>query len=196
MGNRARTLLAVYLAVMFATLPFLPKIVVALNDRLGEGPVLAALRAVVACCIILPALNLLRPPRIRPPLPHLAYAGLVLGALAALRHLASSPIAQIHLAEYAVLAVLIINALPAPRRAVHYGTALACAALVGAVDEAVQYYVPNRFFDPWDIALNAAAAALGVLAAAWWTWTGNLRRERGDTPSGDGRGASGAWTGP
>lgn len=176
MGNRARIILAAYLAFMFGTLPFLPGIVIGVNARLGAGPVNTILRAFVVCCVLFPVLNLFRSPRPRPPLPHLAYAGLVLGAAAAVRFLVSSPIAQVHLAEYALLAVLVLLALPSPRRPSHYAVAFALTALVGVADEVVQHFVPKRFFDPWDVALNAAAAALGVLAAAWWAWVGSLRR--------------------
>ena len=187
--NRARIILAVYLGVMFAALPFLPGLATWVTARLGAGPLNTLLRVFVVCCVLLPALNLFRAPRPRPPLPHLAYAGLVLGAAAAVRFLVSSPIAQVHLAEYALLAVLILLALPSPRRPSHYIVALVCTALTGVVDEVVQHFVPKRVFDPYDVALNAAAAALGVLAAAWWAWVGNLRRssirdDRGEPESG------------
>ena len=177
MVNRARIFLAVYPAVMFATMPFLPAIVIAIRDRIGTGAFEAALRILVVICVLLPTLNLFRPPRPRAPLPHLAYAGLLVAAAGAVRFLVSSPVAQVHLAEYALLAILVLLSLPPPRRGSHYLTALVLASAVGLVDEVVQHFVPMRFFDWWDVALNAAAAALGVLAALWWAWVAGLRRE-------------------
>ena len=54
MGNRARTVLAAYLGVMFATLPFLPGIVIWVNARLGAGQVNTILRGFVVCCVLPP----------------------------------------------------------------------------------------------------------------------------------------------
>jgi hypothetical protein len=171
MAPSARTLLALYLAAMFATLPFLRGIVTFVIERLGWGYVSHPLHMVLALCVLFPALRLIRTPRPAPPWPHLAYLGLLSAALVTLRLLASSPVGRIHLVEYALLAILILRALPPPRKGAHYGLALAAAAVVGLLDEVVQYFLPDRVFDPYDIALNAAAAALGVLTAAWWSWT-------------------------
>jgi len=156
---------------MFATLPFLRGIVTFVIERLGWGYVSHPLHMVLALCVLLPVLRLIRPPRPAPPWPHLAYLGLFTAALLTLRLLASSPVGRIHLVEYALLAVLILRTIPLPRKGAHYALALAAAAAVGVLDEVVQYLLPDRVFDLYDIALNAAAAALGVLTAAWWSWT-------------------------
>jgi hypothetical protein len=171
MAPSARTLLALYLAAMFATLPFLREIVTFVIERLGWGYVSYPLHTVLALCVLLPVMRLIRPPRPALPWPHLAYLGLLTAALLALRLLASSPVGRIHLVEYALLAVLILRTIPLPRKGPHYAFALAAAAAVGVLDEVVQYFLPDRVFDSYDIALNAAAAALGVLTAAWWSWT-------------------------
>lgn len=175
MGTSARRLLALYLAALFLSLPLLPEVVISVTDRLGRGFVYASLTLLLVLCGLLPALMLLLPPRPKPPWPHLSYAGLAAGALMTVKVLASSPIGRIHLVEYALLAVLILRALPGPRGWAQYGAALSLSALVGIADETVQHFLPTRVFDPYDIALNVAASALGVCAAAWWTWTARMR---------------------
>jgi len=51
------------------------------------------------------------------------------------------------------------------------------ASLPGLLDEIVQHALPNSVFDWYDVALKVGAVVLGVTAAAWWDWTGRLRRE-------------------
>jgi hypothetical protein len=166
----ARAALAFYLAAMFATLPILPVIVTGVQDQVGESAVSAPLYALLAVCLLLPLLRLARSPRPPLPWPHLSYLLLLLGALVALRTLVSSPIGRVHLVEYGLLAILVLRALPAGVG--RYPAAFASAAAVGLLDETVQHFLPNRVFDWYDVGLNAAAALLGLLAAAWWTWTG------------------------
>ena len=75
-----------------------------------------------------------------------------------------------HLTEYAVLALLIWRTLrkpPAPNapawRWSHAGLALALAALYAASDEIHQTFVPSREGSVWDVMLDAAGAAFGLL---------------------------------
>jgi VanZ family protein len=74
-----------------------------------------------------------------------------------------------HLAEYAVLALLLWNALrktPAPGTPVwqwsRAGLVLALAALWAAMDELHQAYVPSRQGSVWDVLLDTTGAALGL----------------------------------
>ncbi len=80
-----------------------------------------------------------------------------------------------HLIEYGVVAVLIHAALseragrgrrvPAPAL-----LAVAATALVGALDEAIQVFLPSRVFDPIDILFNTLAAAMAVASSAALGW--------------------------
>jgi len=172
MGISARNLLAFYLVAIFASLPFLPEIVTWAKSRLGPAAVSLPLEALLVLCALLPALRLLRRPRPSLPWPHLAYLLLLLAALTTLSTLASSPIGRIHLVEYGLLSIIILRALPTPRTAGSYLVAFAAAAAVGFADEIVQIAIPNRVFDWYDVGINASAALLGSVTAAWWRWTG------------------------
>jgi len=154
---------------MFLALPLLPHLVRWSDAHLGPWVARAPAGAALAVAAAVLLRRLSRSPRPL-PLPHLALAAIACGAWAAWSWLASSPVGRVHLPEYALLAVLAARALgradPAP-----LAGGLAAAA-VGLLDEGVQYFVPSRVFDWWDVALNAAAAALGALAYAWWRWAG------------------------
>lgn len=82
---------------------------------------------------------------------------------------AGSPAERTHLVEYGVVAVLIHAALE-ERSAGGRGVAKPALAAIGAasgigvIDEAIQWVLPSRVFDPVDIAFNVAAATAAVLA--------------------------------
>ena len=171
--SRARWMvLALYTAGIFVSLPYTPRIVRWVGGRFGSE---TAIRAVGAVLVLAGALlaRRLANTRAARPWPHLALAALGLATWAAWRLLASSPIGRVHLPEYGLLAILATRALGGTPGAAIGGGVL--AAGVGFLDELVQLVTPGRVFDWWDVALNAAAAALGALASAWWRWTSGAR---------------------
>ena len=169
--------LAAYLLVMFSTLPLLPPLVTLVRDRLGAGALSGVLWALIAVLLLPPLGRLASSPRPHPPWPHLSFCALVILTAVALRILVSSPIGRVHLVEYGLLAVLILRVLPRRPGIWPFLAALAAASTVGLVDETVQHFLPNRVFDWYDVGLNSAAALLGLLTAAWWTWTSPGREE-------------------
>jgi len=76
-----------------------------------------------------------------------------------------------HLIEYGVIAVFISEALiersqnggsvPAPRL-----LAIGVSAILGVLDESLQWLLPSRVFDPRDILFNVLAAVMAVAATA------------------------------
>ena len=79
----------------------------------------------------------------------------------------ASPIERSHLFEYSLVAILIHEALlersQAGRRVARPAVlAVGAAAILGIVDELIQLILPNRVFDPIDLAFNAFAAFMGV----------------------------------
>lgn len=103
-----------------------------------------------------------------------------------------------HLIEYSVVAVLIYEALvernnqggsvPVPPL-----IAVLATSLVGALDEFIQLFLPDRVFDPVDILFNSLAAVMavvGVVVLGWARKNGRsvlarIRRQ-GSKPSYDG----------
>lgn len=84
------------------------------------------------------------------------------------------PQERLHLVEYGFLALLLraaiavsVAARPDGRRVSNVDVwALGAATAVGWIDEAVQGILPNRIYDLRDVAFNALAAALALVAAA------------------------------
>ena len=80
-----------------------------------------------------------------------------------------------HLFEYALVAALVHEALlerksngrrvPAPAL-----LALIISILLGLLDECVQGLLPNRVFDPIDVAFNSLAATMIISARVAWAW--------------------------
>ena len=75
-----------------------------------------------------------------------------------------NPEEAVHILEYGILALLVVNAL---RHRVHDVTLYARAALivagVGIIDELIQWMTPGRYFDLRDIWLNAGAGGLAIV---------------------------------
>ena len=74
-----------------------------------------------------------------------------------------------HLIEYSVVAAFIYEALIERRSQgrtvpVPALSAIALAAMVGTVDELIQYYLPNRHFDTTDIIFNILASVMAVVS--------------------------------
>jgi VanZ family protein len=90
-----------------------------------------------------------------------------------------------HVAEYAVLALLVWRALrqpgergDAPWRWSDAGLALLLVALYAASDEIHQGFVPAREASVRDVMLDTSGAALGLLCL-WVVWRLRTRRPRG-----------------
>jgi len=86
------------------------------------------------------------------------------------------PEERTHLFEYGLVAILIYHALIERRnngRPVRAPAAFAVAAtaLLGAVDEGIQWLLPNRVFDPVDMGFSALAGLMAVAATAVLAWT-------------------------
>lgn len=88
-----------------------------------------------------------------------------------------------HLMEYSVVAVFIYEALTeraqqGRRVPVPALLAILATSLLGALDEAIQVFLPNRVFDPEDIVFNVLAAVLAVISMAVLRWARQWRSKR------------------
>jgi hypothetical protein len=83
-----------------------------------------------------------------------------------------------HLIEYSILSVFIYEALkernrngnPIKRTGL---VAIGLTIMIGLADECIQLFVPNRVFDPIDIAFNSAAAVFAIVASNILQWSRN-----------------------
>jgi len=80
-----------------------------------------------------------------------------------------------HLIEYSVLAILIHKALRERARHVETMTqpaliAMVIAVSIGLIDEGLQYFIPNRVFDPLDMVINTLAGSLAIISTVVLMW--------------------------
>ena len=78
-----------------------------------------------------------------------------------------TPIEGLHFVQYGVLGALAFRALSNRMQdaRIYFGAAI-IAGIVGTIDEAIQWLLPNRFWDVRDIVLNFSGAVLGQIIIA------------------------------
>ena len=77
------------------------------------------------------------------------------------------PEERIHFVEYGIMAGLIYRAVSIDVKNVNaYILACVLNALLGWVDEIIQYFLPNRYFDWHDVLFNALGGILGLMIVA------------------------------
>jgi len=102
---------------------------------------------------------------------YLAYAAFCI-LLFAMGGLEDNPGEKIHMLQYALLGILVHYAMDRPRlraksdrRGLLAGILFCMAA--GALDELIQYFLPNRSFTWHDVFVNGASGVLTVLVLAY-----------------------------
>jgi len=88
------------------------------------------------------------------------------------------PEERIHLIEYGILAFLVFRAAALDYQGIKsYAIAFVISSLVGWVDEIIQHFLPNRYYQNSDVFLNMVSAGLGLFVVFIF------RRKMGVTPS-------------
>jgi VanZ family protein len=159
----ARIALAITLVAIYATLGLVRVITNYLRDR-GMLRVSVVTAFAIAAAILL--WLIFRNARNRRPRVVLSLIGVAL-AYAAVIYPMQSPEEKIHFIEYGVVALL-ANA-SAPRSWSARKRFIACALFVAAagwIDEGIQALLPSRFYDLRDVAFNATAGLMALVALA------------------------------
>ncbi len=161
--------LVIVLAAIYATLGQTPAIVAALGTDIIESAEANLVFALLILLVVIPIFF------IDKRLAHVEIAvGIGIAAVLLLTWLRlGSWEERTHLFEYALVAALVHEALlerksngrrvPLPAL-----LALMISMLLGLLDECVQAILPNRVFDPIDVAFNSLAAI--VIIGARWLW--------------------------
>ena len=159
--------LIVVLIAIYATLGRAPAIVAALGEDLLESAGSNLVFAIIALLVAIPVFFMDR--RLARSEAAVGLGILTVYLLAWLR--LGSWEERTHLFEYALVSALIHEALlerqangrtvPAPAL-----LALILSLLLGFIDEAVQYFLPNRVFEWIDVAFNSLAAVM-IIGARW-----------------------------
>jgi hypothetical protein len=164
---RAWGVLALYVAAIYALLPYGPRIGLGVL-RTGAGAWLIGPGLLVAVCVAAVVLLAALRRRGAPPWAYAALVGVAACYAVVFSSLRAARLERTHLPQYGVAAWLAWRAV-----APHVGPGLAgyaaaalLAAAIGWGEELVQAVLPNRVYDVRDVALNAAGAVLGVVVLA------------------------------
>jgi hypothetical protein len=146
---------------LFSTIPFARAVGRFVTDRWGR----AALAWMVAACVVAVALLLLRLVRRRAVLTPGRAAWIVAIVVVYLAWTASiargAPEEAVHFLEYGALSLLAFRALAhTVRDTTIYPAATLLCAIVGTVEEVLQWLTPGRVWDLADIGLNTGSGAL------------------------------------
>ena len=181
--DRAAIAAAAWAALLYASIPFVRPIQRTLAGRTGSGWITVVVLIAVAAALVGAFILVRRSPRPTTLFDLAWLVAIAACAAAAAWHLRRQPEEAVHLLQFGVLAVLIYRALRAPEPDVAILAAVAVlGALVGTVDEIIQWIVPERFWDLRDVAVNAGACALAA-AAQWRLDPGPWRRPRASSVS-------------
>lgn len=159
--------LIVVLVAIYATLGQAPAIVAALGEDLLESAGSNLVFAIIILLVVIPVFFIDK--RLARSEAAVGLGILTVYLLAWLR--LGSWEERTHLFEYALVSALIHEALLERRANGGQVPAPALLALIlslslGFIDEAVQYFLPNRVFDPIDVAFNSLAAVM-IIGARW-----------------------------
>ena len=161
--SRDALILGGYLILLFATVPFMPRLWQAGVARFGEWHQL--IPEGFATLLILLTLNTML--RQRAPRPLLRAGLLILLILFFFNVMGRLrlPVEKIHFSEYGLLSLLLFRLLrhwDSSRRV--YLWTLTGACLIGVIDELFQGLLPTRVYDPRDLWLNGVGGLLGLSA--------------------------------
>jgi len=169
---------AAWTAIIFAFIPLVRPIQRALLRAVDQGWITVAVLLAVGLALAAAVARLRRLPR-----PARSFDLVWLVAVTALAAwcawaLRGRPEEAIHLLQFGILAVLLYRAMrPAGPDLAILAAAVLLGALLGTVDEIIQWIVPARYWDLRDVAVNAGACALAA-AALWRLDPGPWRRPR------------------
>jgi hypothetical protein len=169
---------AAWTALLFAGIPLVRPLQERVFGSLGSEWILGAVLVAVAAALGTAFILLRRSPR-STTLLDLAWLVAIAAAFGAFAWiLRGRPEEAVHLVQFGILVVLLYRAMrPAEPDVAILVTAVLLGALVGTVDEIIQWIVPGRIWDLRDLAVNAGACALAA-AALWRLDPGPWRRPR------------------
>jgi hypothetical protein len=165
--DRATVIAAMWVAVIYATIPFVRAVREWFVGRWSDQWITAGVIAVVAAVAVVGLV------RHRARGSDVSRTGLLWAVVITMLlvwwawRLRARPEEAVHLLEYGLLGVLLHRAVaPRIRDASAFVSAALLGSLVGIVDEIIQWVTPGRIWDLRDIAINSGACAL-VLVALW-----------------------------
>ncbi|MGN7610871.1 VanZ family protein [Magnetococcales bacterium HHB-1] len=154
-----RWFLLLYILVIFLTLPFAPQLIRSLYTLFGKSITGWIITGVIFLAIFGTLWSLRRLEKNR-----LWMAILPLSGVTLLLLLLDNPVERFHFLEYALLGYwLYLVRIPTNKWPLLIS--LLAVLIIGTLDEAIQWYLPNRYWDLRDIGMNGVGGGLGVWLA-------------------------------
>lgn len=167
-SNRSLWLLTMcYVVIIFVTLPIAPYIIKFISrfakiEFVVNASLLLLFASYCTWMVIKTRRHRLSMLFILAPLAAITFPGL---------HYIQLPVERIHIAEYGLLSILLYRALRRQRTAPLAALfAIILTSLIGAADEAVQFFLPNRFYSTHDILFNAIGGFVGLCYYSLYMW--------------------------
>ncbi len=174
--GRAAIAAAAWVALLYASIPLVRPVQQRLLGALGSGWIIVVVLVAVAVALGAAVFLVRRSPRPTTPFDLVWLVAVAAFAAATAWQLRGRPEEAVHLLQFGVLAVLLYRALrPATPDVAILAAVVLLGALVGTVDEIIQWIVPGRIWDLRDVAVNAGACALAT-AVLWRLDPGPWRR--------------------
>jgi hypothetical protein len=153
--------IALYVLVIYVSLPFTRPFLKFIYAQVGRGTVSAAVSAAIVVAASALCLAALR----KGPLAFVLIA-LPLAALVFTTFTLRLPEERVHFVEYGLLGFLLIKANGTTWRRSAFSLALVLA--VGGLDEYIQHLLPSRVGDWRDVLMNAAGGVVGLWVGRVW----------------------------
>jgi choline-sulfatase len=165
---RAWGIALAYVVFVYATVPVFPTLWTRLQGHAGAKGAAHLGTVIVGGLALLLAYHALRRAREGGLLWRVPAIAVVLGLYVwLLAAFGTFPAERLHLLEYGFMAFLVHRALaPDMESTSAYASAVVLTSLLGFGDETIQWVLPQRFFELKDVALNVAAASLGLALIA------------------------------
>ena len=154
--SRLWTFIWVYIFSIYLSLPFMRSILGFLKESLGRPNFSLALSltmSIVGLVILIWGARL--------SLRHCALAAIPLIIIGVTSYNLSIPEERVHFLQYGLLGVM-VTATARNESIILLAKLAVFAILVGVIDEAIQWCLPNRVGDIRDVAFNTVAAILGI----------------------------------
>ncbi|MBD3379966.1 MAG: hypothetical protein GF408_05830 [Candidatus Omnitrophica bacterium] len=173
--------ITLYLGVVYSTLSIGPDIWDGINAALG-GKALGVLYLLAILALVAVVYYMEEIKKEKRPLNYMIFFFLA-GLFFFIISLHGHPAEKVHMAEYGLLAVLVYNALKLDMgrydSRLYILGGLICS-LAGLVDEIIQWYLPNRYFDWRDVGFNVAGALIALAIIRFNILKGPEKRPESD----------------
>lgn len=160
-------IIALYVSVVYLTLPVMPSVFRFVSDGLGKELLSLVVNGLLVTAILLSLIFILKTGELGYySLASVSLVMLLSGAVALTMEL---PAERIHFLEYGILGSLVYKATMRQWK-IPILSSFVLVSIIGIGDETIQWFLPNRYAEMKDVLLNCFGGLLGIYVT--WLWNG------------------------